>query len=173
MTDKRPKFFQYVSEHWPIFLVSILLIAIISFFFLENQAAGEGWALKYLPLDDNWIHLVYARSLAQDGWFFYNPRQAESGMSSPLWVILLAVVMKFGAGPVLATKFLSIFFGLLFSIALYHLARSLNLARWLAVVVAAVSLLEPNMGYALVSGMEVTLTAFTLVAALWAANERA
>ena len=170
--ENRPRILQSLAVHWPAILILLVLTGLLSFFYLSNQDAGETWSLSYLPLDDNWIHLVYARSLAQDGWFFYNPGVAEAGMSSPLWVILLALVMKLGGGPVFASKFLSILFGVAFAFMVYLLAQSFKLPRWVAIVAAALTLLEPNMSYSMVSGMEVTLTGFTLAAALWAANER-
>ena len=47
-------------------------------------------ALVGFPLDDAWIHLVYARGLVTEGGFHYNPGVPEAGMTSPLWVVLLA-----------------------------------------------------------------------------------
>ncbi len=42
------------------------------------------------PLDDAWIHQVFARNLGLHGQFAYNPGQVVAGSTSPLWSLLLA-----------------------------------------------------------------------------------
>ena len=69
-----------------IFLVAHVATAIC---FLLDRAPGTAAALQGLPLDDAWIHLVYARSLAAWHGFAYNPGQLETGSTSPLWAVLL------------------------------------------------------------------------------------
>ncbi|HET6335725.1 MAG TPA: hypothetical protein VFG30_21015, partial [Polyangiales bacterium] len=54
-------------------------------------------------LDDAWIHLAYAKSLRLGDGLSYNPGDHETGFSSPLWVLLVAV-MPWGASPVLSVK---------------------------------------------------------------------
>src|SRR3954470_5460763 len=59
-------------------------------------AALQGLAPAYLfhqgfPLDDSWIHAVYAREFAHSGILAYNPGIAATGETSPLWALLLAV----------------------------------------------------------------------------------
>ncbi len=41
------------------------------------------------PLDDAWIHQVFARNLARHAEFSYNPGQPVAGSTSPLWTLLL------------------------------------------------------------------------------------
>ena len=43
------------------------------------------------PLDDGWIHQVYARNLATRGEFAFFAGQPSAGSTAPLWTILLAV----------------------------------------------------------------------------------
>ena len=69
-----------------VFLAAHLVAAL---FFLFDRAPGTAAALTGLPLDDAWIHLVYARSLAALHGFAYNPGQLETGATSPLWAALL------------------------------------------------------------------------------------
>src|SRR4051794_34832739 len=75
-------------------------------FFLVDRASGTASAVTGFPLDDAWIHLVYARSLAHGDGFAYNPGQLETGFTSPLWVMLLAPLFWIfrGIGLVLAVK---------------------------------------------------------------------
>ena len=52
-------------------------------------------AIKDAPdfcLDDAWIHLDYALSLRLNEGLSYNPNDFETGFSSPLWVLLLALL---------------------------------------------------------------------------------
>ena len=135
--------------------------------FLASGEAGPNWALNGLPLDDTWIHLVYARNFAELGWFFYNAGSPAAGMSSPLWVVLAAIPLKAGIEPVTAIKSLSILFGFLTAIVVYHLTYELSnepIVAWSAGLFIA---LVPNFAFARVSGMEVTLLAFLLVLAIY------
>ncbi|MBM3956988.1 MAG: hypothetical protein FJ313_02915, partial [Gemmatimonadetes bacterium] len=55
--------------------------------YLANRSSGVAAGFDSFPLDDGWIHMVYARSFAQSLQFFYNPGEPESGMTSPLWAV--------------------------------------------------------------------------------------
>lgn len=48
------------------------------------------------PLDDAWIHQVYARNLAQTGVWAFVPGQPSAGSTSPLYTLLLAVGYRLG-----------------------------------------------------------------------------
>jgi hypothetical protein len=121
-------------------------------------------------LDDAWIHLDYARSLKLGEGLSYNPGDLETGSSSPLWALLLAL-WPWGENPVLAVKIL----GALLHAASAALAGALiwTLAGERAQVVAtSVSALmagllvafEPSLVQSATSGMEVSLTAALLLA---------
>src|SRR5678816_3089475 len=47
------------------------------------------------PLDDAWIHQVYARSFATGHGFEYNNGAQEAGSTSPLWAIATAPIHWF------------------------------------------------------------------------------
>ncbi len=53
------------------------------------------------PLDDAWIHQVYARNLIQRGEWSFNPGQPSGGSTSPLWSILLAAGYLLKINPVI------------------------------------------------------------------------
>ena len=44
------------------------------------------------PLDDAYIHLVYARNLAAGHGFAFNVGEPSIGTTSPLWTLLLALI---------------------------------------------------------------------------------
>ena len=51
----------------------------------ERQIAGAAG----FPLDDSWIHLHFARNLAEGAGFAYNPGVPVAGSTAPLWTLLL------------------------------------------------------------------------------------
>ncbi|OGP57736.1 MAG: hypothetical protein A2V67_17650 [Deltaproteobacteria bacterium RBG_13_61_14] len=69
-------------------LIAAALAALAGWRFLHGQPAG-------LPVDDAYIHLVYAQNLAQGlGWCF-NAGEPSLGTSSPLWVFLIRCLLPF------------------------------------------------------------------------------
>jgi hypothetical protein len=53
--------------------------------------APEYLAARGLPLDDAWVHAVYARSLARSGMLAFNPGVPGTGVTSPLWTAVISV----------------------------------------------------------------------------------
>ena len=137
--------------------------------FLLDAAPGTRAALDGLPLDDAWIHLVYARSLAALEGFAYNPGALETGFTSPLWVVSLAplhwLAPLWGGGVVYGVKALGIVLAWANSALGYRLARDLAgpVAGWLAGLLIA---LDPALGFARVSGMEVLLASGLVLGSL-------
>lgn len=128
-------------------------------------------------LDDAWIHLSYAKSLRLHEGLSYNPHDWETGVSSPLWVALLAV-WPTGTAPVLPVKLLgALLHGLcawLGAHLVLELARTrastdrplplMSLALLGGVLVAT----SPPLVEAATSGMEIPLAAALLLATGWA-----
>jgi hypothetical protein len=152
-----------------IFLAAHLAAAL---FFLLDRAPGTAAALTGLPLDDAWIHLVYARSLAALHGFAYNPGQLETGATSPLWAALLVpaswAARLFSTSVVIPAKLTGILAATVASVGAARLARlfGFGLAAELAAGLAIAA--DPALAFAQVSGMEVML-ANALV--LWALGD--
>jgi len=51
------------------------------------------------PLDDAYIHLVYISNLVETGTLSFNQGELSTGTSSPLWVIINAVLVVIGVPP--------------------------------------------------------------------------
>src|ERR1700674_3879860 len=63
------------------------------FLLTEQRLAGA----PGFPLDDSWIHLHFARNIAEGAGFSYNPGAPVAGSTAPLWTLLLALgVAAFG-----------------------------------------------------------------------------
>lgn len=115
------------------------------------------------PLDDAWIHAVYAHSIAESGTLAYNPGVAATGESAPLWALVLAIAHSWSvdaATAVALSKALGFAFHVLACVVLYGaLGTSLRSQR-LRLAGAALAALHPDLVSASVSGMEVALAAF-------------
>ncbi len=171
---KKPKWHE---KNLPFYILIFILTMIVSGIYVLNQPDGENYPWIGLPLDDSWIHLDYARSLAEQGRFHYNPGIPEAGMSSPLWAIVLAIGYKLfiplGITPQWIAKGASLLFALALPIAAYHLMRQLVAEREWAWITGILVALDPNLAYGAVSGMEVTLTTFLILSAIWLSLRKA
>ena len=144
---------------------------------LLGRAAAAGFVT--FPLDDAWIHLSYAKSLRLGEGLSYNPQDYETGFSSPLWVLVLALV-PWGPAPAPAVAWLAAFFYGLGAYGVTSFARRVARARAtasrpvpvlsIAAAVAVCTAVSPLGLLSVASGMEVAL-AFALAAlfldALW------
>lgn len=138
--------------------------------YLLSQYSGGNSALVGLPLDDAWIHLVYARSFAESGQFAYNPGIPEAGMSSMFWVVLLGGLYKLliplGVSPQWCAKVLSLFFVVTTCVVAYRLVLKLGLGRCWALAAGLLVACEPNVAFAAVGGMEAPLMSFLILSAI-------
>lgn len=60
------------------------------------------------PLDDTWIHLTFARNLAQHGEWSFRLGTPSAGSTSPLWSALLAIGFLINLEPYIWTYFLGL-----------------------------------------------------------------
>ena len=60
-----------------------------SFLLRTRRASRACSACEAFPLDDSWIHLQFARNLAEGRGFSYNPGVPVSGSTAPLWTLAL------------------------------------------------------------------------------------
>ncbi|MCX7012706.1 MAG: hypothetical protein NTW86_09130, partial [Candidatus Sumerlaeota bacterium] len=112
------------------------------------------------PLDDTFIHLNFARSLMRGQGFCVNPGQPVPGSTSPAWVVLIAATAMSERWLLGAAIAWSIAFYAAIGLALYHLARKLELSSWAAFFAAAMTLACGRILWAGALGMEPTAFAF-------------
>ena len=87
-------------ESWVI--IAFIAIAVILFYLLVSALNfGLGF-----PLDDAWIHLTYARNLAEHGEWAFRLGERSAGSTSPLWTAMLSIGFLLNLGPYVWTYLL-------------------------------------------------------------------
>lgn len=146
----------------------LLVHAAVAALFLTDRSPGDASAALGLPLDDSWIHLVYARSFAAFDGFAYDPGMQAAGFTSPLWVVILAPLfwmrLPWDVSLVLVVKIVGVLFAWGTSIWACRVATRIA-GLGAGIIVGLLVALDPWLGFAAVSGMEVHLAALTMLAA--------
>ena len=154
-----------------IFLTAHVAVALL---FVFDRAPGTAAALVGFPLDDAWIHMVYARSLAGLHGFAYNTAELETGSTSPLWAVLLVpaswTARLFGISVVLPAKVTGLAAALGTSLAAARLASRVGFSLAVELAAGLACAIDPALAFASLSGMEVLLAG---ALALWALSELA
>jgi hypothetical protein len=143
---------------WPALVVGGVLLAAIAVF----QAVAPGYLTRQgFPLDDAWIHAVYARELARTGMLAFNPGIPATGETSPLWAIVLAplhAITSQTATTVALTKIAGLLLhGASVFLIAFVLLRRFPHSRPEILLAAALVAGHPDFISAAVSGMEVPL----------------
>lgn len=141
-------------------LALLAAAALAAYLAYSYSIGGAGF-----PLDDAWIHQVYARNLVQRAEWAFNPGQPSAGATSPVWVALLALGHRWELAPYTWTFFLGWLF--LFSLSLVGSAafRALS-AQWerYSAWAGALLILEFHSVWSAASGMETILFTMLCVA---------
>ncbi len=106
----------------PFLCVSLLLCAVLA------------WPLRHYLTDDTFIHLQYARHLAQGEGFVFNPGEPVYGSTSPLWVLLLANAIAMGLDGLFAARLLGAAATLAALLLWFALVRRTIASPWLRVL---------------------------------------
>jgi len=109
------------------------------------------------PLDDAWIHQVYARNLGWYGQWAFTLGQPSAGSTSPLWTFLLAIGYTLRIDYAVWTIAIN---AILLGVLTFLVAQVANL-RYLALLIP----LEWHLVWAAASGMETILFCVLIVAA--------
>ncbi len=121
------------------------------------------------PLDDTWIHLVYARNLWHSGYYAFNPGIATTGDTAPLWVLLLApiyaITQHLGSKAlILGVYALGALCQLLIIYFAWDVSLYLSKKRVVAIAVALTIAMSPILIFTVFGGMEVGLAAALMLA---------
>src|SRR5437867_4112849 len=120
------------------------------------------------PLDDSWIHLHFARNIAEGAGFAYNPGVPVAGSTAPLWTLLLAAGARVAGASLVMVKTLGVACALATALVLRRAALAWGASPPTALVAAIALLWSGPFAWGALSGMEVTLAALLVAAALLA-----
>ncbi len=152
------------GKHIAILAVVCLLT---SAYFLA-QEFREGVSQWGFPLDDPWIHLVIARNLANGHGLVFNPGEAISCSTSPLWTIMFAPIFWLNLNFVAFPKLLGVAFFLGSVFLAYSIADRLFNNKNIALAAGLFTVLGTNLPWAGLSGMETCLYTFlSLLGVYW------
>jgi hypothetical protein len=155
-----------LSDRRAVALTAAALVGAVSAALL--LAAGGELALREVPVDDAWIHQVYARSLATEGSLAYNPGQPEAGFSSLLWLVAslpAQLVARVGVPIALGAKLTSVAWAVAAAAGLGRVALALGATRRASLAAVALAALSWGNAFAAVSAMEASLA---LACCAWA-----
>jgi hypothetical protein len=109
------------------------------------------------PMDDTYIHFVYARNLSEDGQLFFNtPNEKGVGTSSILWTLILAGGESMGLDMHWVAKVMGVASLITVGLGLYLLLRT-RLAEIPALAGSLIVALSGHMLWFALSGMETML----------------
>ncbi|MCX7878710.1 MAG: tetratricopeptide repeat protein [Ignavibacteria bacterium] len=153
------------EKTWRIIFLFFWLIAFLLPLYYVFFAQSVNNYLSF-PLDDPWIHLQFAKNLAEYGSFSYFRNEVvTAGSTSPIYTLILSLFFLFTKNEMWLSYIIGAVF---FSVAVFYFLRlSLYLfdkENWLAICAAAIFLLDRWMNLIAVTGMETTLFIFLLIA---------
>jgi hypothetical protein len=144
-------------------------LPLVLFLVRERSIAG----VAGFPLDDSWIHLHFARNLAEGGGFAYNPGRPVAGSTAPLWTLLLAAGAVVAGPSVALAKVLGTVCALGAALLTRRAALAWGVPPFVALLAGVALVWTGPMAWGALSGMEVTLAALLVAAVLLAhARER-
>lgn len=151
-----------LEPYLPLVLLLVTLLSAGFFLLASHGSGGPGF-----PLDDAWIHQVYARNLAQSGEWAFLPGEPSAGSTAPLWSLSLALGRWLGINFYVWTYALGVI--LLWGLSWLGMLvfRGLTKAGWRwALAVGVFLALEWHLVWAALSGMETLLQACLIMLVL-------
>jgi hypothetical protein len=139
-------------------VLAVALAAPLAFAAAEGYVFGD---LGGFPLDDSWIHLVFARHLAAGEGLSFNPGQLVAGSTAPLWTALLSLLFLLPGSLSAWSKALGVAAQVATVAVAHRLGLRLGLSPPRAALAALLVALSDGLVFSTISGMEVNL--FTLL----------
>ncbi len=145
-------------------VVLAFLLPLALYVVRERTIAGAAG----LPLDDAWIHLHFARNLAEGAGFSYNPGSLVAGSTAPLWTVLLGGAVALGGASLWVAKALGIGCTIAAGLLTRRLVLAIGAERAPARVAAVALVWAGPVAWGALAGMEVSLAAMLVAWALLA-----
>jgi hypothetical protein len=152
----------------PRLVIAIVALIAVGFYLLVSASIFR----IGFPLDDTWIHLTYARNLAEHGEWAFRLGEPSAGSTSPLWTFLLSIGFLLRLAPYVWTFFLGwVVLTLLGILAENIVRRSIELYKPRLPWVGLFFVLAWHLTWSAVSGMETLLHGFLVLVVLGALIE--
>lgn len=158
-----------INKSTGLIILGLLLTAsfILPYYFVNYAYSMNQY--HSFPLDDPWIHLQFAKNLAEYGSFSYFKNEVvTAGSTSPLYTLILAAGFFITKNEMWLSYILGIIF---FVFAVYYFYRlSGNIfpgENWLALGAVILFVTDKWMNFISVTGMETTLYIFLLTACFY------
>ncbi|MDD4858023.1 MAG: hypothetical protein PHD74_07940 [Candidatus Krumholzibacteria bacterium] len=117
-------------------------------------------------MDDTYIHLQYARNLAEAGELSFNRGEPTYGATSPLWVALLALFDRTGADLTIACRLLAWLFAIASIVLVYRITEALDGRTWAPLASSLIIASEAWLLRWSAVGMETSFAAFMILLAI-------
>jgi hypothetical protein len=95
----------FIESKWRADCWTILALASLAVMLFYIIVSALRFSVGF-PLDDAWIHLTYARNLAQHGEWAFRAGEPSAGSTSPLWTALLSIGFLLNLAPYVWTYLL-------------------------------------------------------------------
>jgi hypothetical protein len=161
--------------HWHIeswVVLAVAALAVVLFYLIVSAVIFQ----VGFPLDDAWIHLTYARNLAEHGEWAFRLGERSAGSTSPLWTALLSVGFLIGLAPYIWTYLLGWIVLTLLAVCAENTARQLVASYKSRIPWAGLFFIFAwHLTWAAVSGMETLLhglIVFVVLSALMRGSRR-
>jgi hypothetical protein len=150
-------------DSWVILAIAAL-VAVFFYLLVSLLTSRVGF-----PLDDAWIHLTYARNLAEHGEWAFRLGERSAGSTSPLWTALLSMGFLIGLGPYLWTYLVGWIVLTLLAVCAEKIARALVASYKTRIPwVGLFFVFAWHLTWSAVSGMETLLHALIILTVLGA-----
>lgn len=155
-------------------ILAVLLILSVSlpyYYISYSYSVNQYYSF---PLDDPWIHLQFAKNLAEYGSFsYYKNEIVTAGSTSPVYTALLAAGFLITKNEMWLSYIIGIIF---FALAVYYFYRlsedTFPTENWLAIAASLLFVLDKWLNFISVTGMETTMYIFLLVACFYYYRKR-
>lgn len=147
-----------------IFYIVISLIAAGLSIYYINYALSVNHTHGF-PLDDPWIHLTFAKNVAEyQSFSYFEDKMSTAGSTSPVYTFMLAAGFFITKNEMVLSYVLGIIFLILSAVGFYKLsAYEFAKEGYIALACTAIFLVDKWMNFISVSGMETTMYIFFLV----------
>ncbi|HET6595080.1 MAG TPA: hypothetical protein VFG81_05630 [Anaerolineales bacterium] len=148
-------------ESWVI-LAFAALVAVLFYLIVSLATYDLGF-----PLDDAWIHLTYARNLAEHREWAFRLGERSAGSTSPLWTALLSIGFLIGLAPYIWTYLAGWVVLTLLAVCAENLVRKLVVIYRSQIPWAGLFFIFAwHLTWSAVSGMETLLHGLVILAVL-------